>query len=369
MAEGEFEEVSEGSKRVHCSNCGAELYYQPGTTQLVCGYCNTKNEIDVSEMAIEEHDLLEFLNQQADKDEKETHEAIACNSCGSITSFDDKTTARQCGFCGNHLLLKDAAKYTQIKPHALLPFDIDHRKAHAEFRNWLGKLWFAPSKLKRMANSPEGLQGIYIPYWTFDANTYSEYTGQRGITRHYTENYTVNVNGRTETRSRTKSTTDWYPASGDVDHFFDDTLILGSESLPKEKAEKLSPWDLNNLVHFKEDYLRGFKVENYRVELDVAFKEGKERMEDEIRSLVRQDIGGDQQRISSLHTDWKELKFKHILLPIYIASYPFKGKTYRFLVNGRTGEVQGERPWSAGKIALLVIVILVVIGLIIIFSQ
>lgn len=361
----EYEEVSEGSKRIHCSNCGAELAYTPGTTHLTCAYCNTRNEIESSEMEVEEHDLEEYLNNQATQEETETHEAIECNSCGAITSFDDKTTAKMCGFCGNHLLLKDAAKYTQIKPHALLPFGIDHREAHKKFRDWLNSLWFAPGKLKHMGNAPEDLQGIYIPYWTFDAQTVSDYTGERGDA--YYETQTYRSGGETKTRQVRKVR--WSYASGHVDHFFDDVLVLASESLPKKKALKLDPWDLENIVHFKEDYLRGFKVENYRVDLPSAFTISKQIMTEEIRFLVRRDIGGDEQRIHSLDIDWSDLKFKHTLLPIYIASYPYKGKTYRFLVNGRTGEVQGERPYSAAKIALLVITILIVIAIIYFIAQ
>lgn len=34
----------------------------------------------------------------------------------------------------------------------------------------------------------------------------------------------------------------------------------------------------------------------------------------------------------------------HILLPVWMAVCTFRGETYRFVVNGGTGRVQGERP-------------------------
>ena len=55
---------------------------------------------------------------------------------------------------------------------------------------------------------------------------------------------------------------------------------------------------------------------------------------------------------STMHTEFGTITFKHILLPVWISAYRFKNQPYRFLVNARTGEVQGERPWSWIKIAL-----------------
>jgi hypothetical protein len=84
-------------------------------------------------------------------------------------------------------------------------------------------------------------------------------------------------------------------------------------------------------------------------------------MADVIRSDVRRDIGGDEQRISDIDTSWTDETFKHILLPVWMAAYKYNGKSYRFVVNGQTGEVQGERPWSIWKIAFAVILVLALV--------
>jgi len=89
-----------------------------------------------------------------------------------------------------------------------------------------------------------------------------------------------------------------------------------------------------------------------------------------IRTDVCRDIGGDHQRIHSLKTEFDKTTFKHILLPIWISSYRYHGKVYRFLVNGRTGEVQGERPMSWIKIAgTAVLVIAIAAALYLHFSH
>jgi hypothetical protein len=143
---------------------------------------------------------------------------------------------------------------------------------------------------------------------------------------------------------------------------FDDILILASRSLPKKYADRLEPWDLESLEPYGDAYLSGFRAESYRVTLREGFEEARTVMDSTIRSSVRRDIGGDHQRIHSIRTQYDDITFKHILLPVWISAYRFREKVYRFLVNARTGEVQGERPWSWVKIALAVLAGLAVIG-------
>lgn len=365
----EIEKVAEGANKIHCSNCGSELQYKPGTSILDCQYCGTQNEIEQSDMVIEEKDLNDHLRKEAAKTGSDVVETLECNSCGAINPFEATNVGKECMFCGGHLLVKDAIKIDQIKPQGLIPFQLAHRKAIAKYSEWLQSRWFAPNDLKNMQNLPDKLRGIYMPYWTFDAQTETDYTGERGVTRVEQESYTVTVDGKTETRQRSKTVTDWYFAAGHVSHFFDDELVLANNAVPELISKKLRPWDLNALVPFDHDYLRGFFVESYSIGLEEGFSTAKERIEDQIRGLVRSDIGGDKQRIHSMDVDWNALTFKHILLPMYVSAYQFKGKSYRFLINGQTGEVQGERPYSYWKIAGLVIAILAVIGVIFLLTK
>ncbi len=93
-------------------------------------------------------------------------------------------------------------------------------------------------------------------------------------------------------------------------------------------------------------------------------------MQQEIDAEVREDIGGDEQRVSSIRTTYSNIFFLHLLLPVWIGAYQFQGKVYHVVVNARTGDVQGERPYSKWKIASLVVAILaVVVGLLILYSE
>jgi hypothetical protein len=261
-----------------------------------------------------------------------------------------------CPFCGTPVVAKAHTEHV-LRPKSLLPFAVAREEGVKLFKQWLSSLWFAPNALKHAADdaSKSKLSGIYVPHWTYDANTISCYTGERGDDYWETQHYTTTENGKTVHKTRQVRKTRWHRVSGVVYEMFDDILVLASESLPAKYAEKLEPWDLHNLVPFEEKYLAGFRTERYQVSLERGFDRACNVMDDAIRVAIKHDIGGDHQRIHSVQTRRQNLTFKHILLPIWLSAYQYKGQAYRFMVNARTGEVQGERPWSFWKILLAVL--------------
>jgi hypothetical protein len=143
--------------------------------------------------------------------------------------------------------------------------------------------------------------------------------------------------------------------SGEVFNRFDDVLVMASRSLPDKYARALEPWDLQNLQPYRDAYLSGFRAESYQINLPEGFELAKEIMADAIHATICRDIGGDHQRVTSVNTFYDRITFKHLLLPVWLSAYRYRGKTYRFLVNARTGEVQGERPYSWIKITLAIL--------------
>jgi hypothetical protein len=206
----------------------------------------------------------------------------------------------------------------------------------------------------------DGVRGVYVPCWTFDAETESDYTGQRGINRTVT---VMQRNAEGREVPVTRIVTDWYFASGRVRVDFDDETVLASHSVPTHLEDVLTGWDIARLVPPSDAYLAGFTVEAYQVALEPSFAEAQQRFARVIDSAVRRDIGGDQQRVSSVNTHYGRVTFKHVLMPVWIASYRFGGKSFAVVVNGQTGVVKGDRPWSAWKItgAVLAVAILAAI--------
>ena len=152
-------------------------------------------------------------------------------------------------------------------------------------------------------------------------------------------------------------------ASGTVWQNFDDVIVQAGRSLPPEIVDALEPWNLQKLVPYQDAFMSGFQAEAYQLDLGDGFERAKAAMDTAIRETIKKDIGGDHQRISSARTQFDGITFKHILLPVWISAYRYGEKTYRFLINGDTGEVQGERPWSITKIALAVVAVIIVLSL------
>lgn len=332
----------DGTRQFPCTQCGAKVQFAPGTDTLVCPYCGHETSIPTSGEVVVEHDFAATIADLEQHAEMETVPSVSCTSCNAHIEPPAAKEAFPCPYCGSSIVVK-AGSEKLIKPQSLLPFKIRRDQATEMFRKWLHTRWFAPNALKKFARLEDRLQGLYTPYWTFDADTASRYTGQRGDT------YVVRVGKRTQTRIR------WRPAAGAVSRKFDDTLVVGSTSLPRGLAEQLEPWDTGALVPYADEYLSGFLAERYQIDLRGGWSRAVERMDEVIRQDVKRAIGGDHQRIHTLSTHHSNVTYKHVLLPMWICSYRFKDKVYRFLVNARTGEVQGQRPWSVIKIALAVI--------------
>lgn len=338
--------------RFPCSNCGSVLIYAVGTDEMECHHCGVRNAIDIPDVAIEEISLPKGLEKLERTRELGTTESILkCPNCAAEFNLDTNLHASDCPFCGT-TVVTSTGEIHEFSPQALLPFSITSDQAHEAYKKWINGRWFAPSKLKKHAREEYGLNGIYIPYWTYDSDTLTAYSGQRGDVYYVRQNVTVMENGRYVRRSRMVPKVRWTPVHGSTDRHFDDVLIGATRTLPRKITDWLEPWDLENLVPYKEDYLSGFQSEVYQVALDEGFGHAKHLMKQIIRNDVRRSIGGDQQRIQRLHTKHSDTTFKHVLLPLWTAAFSFRGKTYRFVVNGRNGKTRGERPYSVIKIAL-----------------
>jgi hypothetical protein len=204
------------------------------------------------------------------------------------------------------------------------------------------------------------LKGVYIPHWSYDTDTDTSYSGQRGVYYYVTERYTVRVNGRSQTRTRVVRHTRWHPASGRVTIDFRDILVSASPSLPQNKAEVLEPWMLDQLKQYDGRYLSGFRAEVYQKGPVEALAVAKRRMDPIITSKIRRDIGGDEQRIADYKVIYNKLGIKYLLLPVWISAYRYNDKVYHFVVNAYTGEVAGDRPYSWKKIAAVVVAIIAI---------
>ncbi len=345
--------------RFPCHTCGSDLRYAPGERHLKCDHCGAVEPLGAlsprDAQAVEELPLRAALAGQVPEAAMEITRVLNCNSCGAQVEFDPHEHAAECPFCASPVVA-DTGQHRHIKPRGVLPFTLDNEAGRDALRKWLKGLWFAPNALKEYARSDHRLQGIYMPFWTFDAQTETPYRGQRGTEYRRT----VGSGDKKRTITQVK----WRNVSGHVSHFFDDVLVPGSTTIPDTHMNRIAQFDLSALEPYQPQFLAGFRAEGYSIDLAEAQRLGQQQIEEGVRQLIRRDIGGDRQRIDDMRMTLSDESFKHVLMPVWIAAYRFRGKSYRFVVNARTGAVAGERPWSPWKIAFAVLIVLIVAGVV-----
>lgn len=351
-------------KQFECKNCGAYLEFDPKIQSLKCDYCGSVEVIEIEHKAIEEHD---FFSAPTALGWDTTLKTIECDNCGATTSLGIKT-AGECAFCGSAYVKEIPAHPNIIRPETLVPFGVDQSKAKDLFHTWLGKGFFRPSKLKKLGRL-EQIRGMYTPFWTYDCRTHSNWTAESGYYYYVTETYTAYENGKRVTKTRQVRKVRWVPSSGARDGFYDDVLIVASKGLDYHLVFKIYPFNLNQLVPYKPEYLSGWLAEEYAIDVRQGWEIAKDNVKAEERKKCARDVPGDTHRFLRVNTSFNNITYKHVLLPIWIAAYQFKNKTYHFLVNGQTGEVQGYAPISWVKVgAVAAVVIGIIAGLVYFFA-
>lgn len=360
-----------------CSQCGAELEFSIGAQALKCPYCGHEQALVIPQgKQVQERDLAAALQREAERRRGrasgnargaapggagDTRKEVSCEACGATVAFEGTLTATRCSYCGGPITrekVHDAPD--RIPVDGLLPFAVEQEAAHAALRSWVTGRWFAPNDFLRQG--VEGrFDGVYLPYFTFDAMTATSYRGERG------DHYWVEVGSGNQKRREVR--TRWTPAWGDFQRFFDDVLVAAVQALPQPLLRGLEPWPLARCIPFTPEALAGARAHTYDLELEACLGVGRQRIEEAIREDVRERIGGDEQRIEDVQTSWAGLTYKHLLLPTWLLAYRWKEKSYRVVVNAVTGEVSGERPWSAVKIGLAVVAALVAAGIAWVASQ
>jgi ribosomal protein S27E len=361
-------------EKYRCPGCAGDMQFDPAAGLLKCPRCgHTQAPPETAAApAPGAHPLDEFLAKTGtDHLSAMSQQALQvnCEGCGSVVSFQPPEVAGACPFCGSNIVAQPQAADPLIAPDGVLPAKVSKTDAQAEVRRWIESRWFAPGGLKRLARQ-DSVSGVYLPFWSYAADTFSQYTGERGEPYWETETYTeTDDNGNSVERTRQVQRIAWYPAAGQVSRRFADVLVAASKAVARNKLEALEPWDLEKLCAYDPTYLAGYKAQRYQIELAAGFDHAKELMAPAIHGDVCRDIGGAQQRVISVDTAYQNSTFRHLLLPVWIGAYRFQNKVFQVVVNARTGEVQGERPYSVGKIALLVAAILIVIILLVVLGR
>jgi predicted RNA-binding Zn-ribbon protein involved in translation (DUF1610 family) len=362
LASMAMKHVTEDSRTYPCTACGGELKFDIASQLLKCPHCGNTHDLVENEGQVNEKDLREAIKlvQSGRKAHEQNfvgaEKEITCQNCGGNTTFSGSLTAEKCPYCATPIQRDDVHDAPDRLPvDGVLPFTIDDKQAKELIDKWISKRWFAPSEFKTYSRTGS-FSSVYTAYFTYDADTLTRYSGQRG------DNYTVTVghgeNQRTEMRTR------WTPRRGQVNNSFDDIAVFANEGFERKRIAKLEPWPTESAKPYSAEYAAGHLRRTYDHDVEECLPEATTQMETAIRQTVRSDIGGDQQQINSMDIIWRKMTYKHLLLPIWLLTVIYEQKPFQVYINGVTGEVHGARPFSKVKIITAVLVAVLVIALI-----
>lgn len=368
--EPKIEKTKEETDR-KCPDCGGVMDFDPATGGLTCPYCGHQEEIQVGKKiqpagtnakdSDEENWPEETTVKEQDFNLAETKEncdwgaakkTILCKSCGAESIYDENQIANSCPYCDSNQVMEEKGK-NQLAPGGVCPFAIKSDTAGENFKKWIKNQFFAPNIVQKKARA-DSFTGVYIPYWTFDTNTFSKYTAQYGID--YEE----------EDSEGNKTThTDWYDTRGRYKEFIDDFPVCATKRYDKKILKQILPFGTDKSKPYKPEYVAGFIAERYTIGLKDGWEEGKtgitEHLKDKITSVIRKENNADHVRHLNLTTVYNDLKYKYLLLPVWLSSFKHNGKIYNFMVNGETGKVGGEFPISGWKVAFVIIGIILLL--------
>ncbi len=337
-----------------CPRCGGVMDFDPATGNLKCPYCDYEETISVEAEAPQKAEELDFETAEytASKDWGVETKTVLCKACGAESIYDALQTSAVCPFCGSNQVMEANAEDT-MAPGGVVPFSISDKDAAERFQKWIKRRWFCP-KLAKDSAKPKKFKGIYLPYWTFDADTVSSYQGEYGIER-----------TRTDRNGNSYSQTDWHRTSGVYREFINDELLLASKNHDQHMLRQIEPFDTENNKTYNPEYIAGFVAERYSIGLKeawpIASRNIKDKLKRHISDQIRREHNADNVRNLSLGTSFHNITYKYLLLPVWISNFKYNGQSFQFMVNGQTGKVSGKTPLSKPKVAITIIAIILII--------
>ncbi len=352
-------DIIKDTDKFPCPSCGGNMHFDPESGMLKCEYCDSSVDFDKLDDEILEYDFRSVEEQEISVDEWAGKSInIKCESCGAQTVITDDTISHECAFCGSSHIVKQE-EMTGISPESVIPFSITKKQANATFAKWMGKRMMAPRKLK--TDSRKGkFKGMYIPYWTYDSDTVYTYTAQAGDYYYVTET-TRGADGKMQTQQVRKIR--WRMVRGSSARYFNDIQVYATTKVDKNLLKRTEPYGLGKLLPFQAEFLSGFNAERYSVDVKEGWKQAEQHIMNELHNDVRSIVHADEVRNIVLNVNHNTIKYKHILVPLWLVGYTYAGKKYQVLVNGENGKIAGKAPVSAIKVILLILGIAAFIAL------
>ncbi len=328
-----------------CENCGGVMEFEPKTQRMRCPHCGT--EKDIQDMKIDD---VNFSHQ----DFKVFH----CSSCGAELLTDENTTSTFCSYCGNATLIESRVT-GENAPTYIIPFKYRKGDAIDAFRDWCKKGVLTPNIFKN-STTVEKVSGIYVPFWLFDVDGDLQASGECTKVRYSSDEEYNYIH------------TSYYHVHRDINASFVKIPADASVKMDDDIMDKLEPFYYDDLQEFNMAYLSGYLSEKYNMNFDALMPRVRQRAEEYMETFLSRELAMYDGK--SVHSQ-KRIRLNnavYVVLPVWILNYRYQGKNYTFAMNGQTGSIVADLPWSKKKAAIwfigltiLFTIILMMIGIVI----
>lgn len=332
-----------------CPQCGAQTRFDVTLGSVACEHCGYIAAAPTIKLA-RAHEQMEFTLETLAKSEKGwgvTRREMHCAQCNADLTLPEGALSVTCPFCASNQVNVREAPADTLRPRFIIPFKILPEALKPRAAEWLGRGWFHPDTLKNSA-APSHFVGVYLPFWVFAARIHSAWKAEVGYERQ--ESYYDSEDKEWKTRT----VIDWQWEEGQVTTALDNWLTIGTSKVSRAILSRLLGYDLRALQAYNPDFLAGWQAQAYDITLLQAWDEGKAAMREKARQDCRAAIASSHVRNFSMVADFADETWRYALLPVYVSTYKFEGKTYQVLVNGQTGHIEGQKPVAWWKVYLAI---------------
>ena len=324
-----------------CEKCGASMKYDVESYGLKCDYCGLVKKLHSpeEESFVSEQDF-EAAAAGANASWGVSRKIVTCKDCGAMMMNDNNQMSGSCPFCGSVIVLTAEEANIGVAPSAIIPFKTTKEEITEKFYKWNKFAFWSPEAFRK-GKVLGNLMPVYIPYWTFDADTITTYSGNFGYT----------------TGSGDDARTKWYKHSGIVEHFLNDYTVCASKRFKNDKmldsiASKFSEKDL---VPYKPEYVAGIPAEIYTVGIKEAWESSKEAIKPRVIRWTCEKESADAYSHLKFSTEFSNIKYRYVLVPVYLTACKYNGKIYNVVASGYDGRGNCKRPLSVPKLIILIL--------------
>lgn len=312
-----------------CKNCGGSLNFDPVSNELKCTHCASIVNIEESSVLNEKRLIDDEANTQKKKVEQTQ---FSCSMCGRkhVTSVD--TDLDNCPSCGSTKLEKTIN--VDYEPDGVIPFKLNEEKAMEAFSAWVKKRKFAPNNLKKMAKT-KCLKGIYFPIYNFDVATTSSYSGV-GV------NYYRGLDGKSHSKRRHFKDV--------ANHNFVNYIESANTAISSIKFREAGNFNYGEIYAYRTEFLYGFLAAEVQTDLNTSVNQMRIGICQEVEKDIKRSLKYDSIESFQCTTNFNQIKYNHLYVPMWVNTYIYKNKTYSCYINGQTGKASGTAPKSFWKI-------------------